>query len=301
MRKKPAGGRGKIAEFLQFFINGIISGAVYALVAIGFNIIYSTTKIVNFAQGEFLMLGGVLEFVLLKGGLPVGVSLLISVVAVGVIGALIHRVFVAHARNASELSLIIMTIGISIMLRGMVGVLLDRNAHPVKSFLPFQSVSVLGLTFSSQYLIVMAAVVVLAVFLYFYLKRTMSGKIMRGVSMNPLAARLFGIDVEMVQMGSFAISGFIGALAGAVIAPISFVQYDIGVMFGLKGFAACVVGGFGNNYGAVVGGLIIGVAESLAAGYISSSYKDLVAFVIMILVLFIKPSGIFSSKDVERV
>ncbi len=247
------------------------------------------------------MLGGVVEFVLLEHGFPIVPSLLLSMVFVAVIGAAIHKVFIANARRATELSLIIMTIGISIMIRGIVGVALDRNAHPVKAFLPFQSVTIFGLTFSSQYLIVMATTLVLAVILYFYMSSTLSGKIMRGVSMNPLAASLFGVNVSRIQMGSFAISGLVGALAGAVVAPISFVQYDMGVMFGLKGFAACVVGGFGNNYGAVIGGIVIGVAESLAAGYISSSYKDLVAFVIMILVLFIKPSGIFSSKGVERV
>ncbi len=301
MQKRQRPGSKTIAEFLQFFINGVISGSIYALVAIGFNIIYSTTRIVNFAQGEFLMLGGIIEYLLLCRHVPIGLSLLVSVISVAIIGVILHRLFIARTKNATELSLIIMTIGISITLRGIVAVAVDKNAHPVKPFLSFQSVTVGGLTFSSQYLIVIFAMLALSISLFFYMKRTLKGRIMRGVSMNALAARLFGIDVESVQMASFALSGFIGALAGAVIAPISFVQYDMGLMFGLKGFAACVVGGFGNNSGAIAGGLIIGIAESLAAGYVSSSYKDLIAFLIMILVLFIKPSGLFSSKDVERV
>ncbi len=247
------------------------------------------------------MLGGITEFLLIKHSLPIGISLLISSIFVAVVAIIIHKLFISKTKNANELSLIIMTIGISITLRGIVGIVVDKNAHPVKAFLPFPSVSVLNLTFSSQYLIVISTALLLAFVLYFYLKKTISGKIMQAVSMNSLAASLFGIDVNFVQMSSFAISGFIGALAGAIIAPISFVQYDMGLMFGLKGFAACVVGGFGNNNGAIVGGLLIGVAESLSAGYISSSYKDLIAFLIMILVLFIKPSGLFSSKDVERI
>ncbi len=269
--------------------------------AIGFNVIYSTTKIVNFAQGEFLMLGGIIEFLLLKHSLPIGISLLISSAAVALIAIIIHKLFISKTKNATELSLIIMTIGLSITIRGVVSILVDKNAHPVKPFLHFASVDLFNLVFSSQYIIVISVTLILAFFLYFYFKKTLAGKIMQAVSMNSLAARLFGIDVGFVQMGSFAISGFIGALAGAIIAPISFVQYDMGLMFGLKGFAACVVGGFGNNNGALVGGLIIGVAESLSAGYISSSYKDLIAFLIMILVLFVKPSGLFSSKDIERI
>ncbi len=279
----------------------MISGAIYALVAIGFNVIYSTTKIVNFAQGEFLMLGGIIEFLLIRQSVPIGVSLLISSIAVSFIAVLIYKIFISKTKKATELSLIIMTIGLSITIRGIVGVLVDKNAHPVKSFLSIASVNLFNLAFSSQYIIVIFVTLILAVVLYFYFKKTLFGKIMQAVSMNQLAAKLFGIDVSFVQMTSFAISGFIGALAGAIIAPISFVQYDMGIMFGLKGFAACVVGGFGNNTGAIAGGLIIGIAESLSAGYISSSYKDLIAFLIMILVLFLKPSGIFSSKDVERV
>ncbi len=194
-----------------------------------------------------------------------------------------------------------MTIGISIFLRGVVAVVLDKDAHPLTPFFNFSSVSLFGITFSSQYIIVICAVIIFVGLFYFYMNKTLPGKIMQAVSMNPLASKIFGIDVNFQQLKAFAISGFVGSLAGIIIAPISFVQYDMGVMFGLKGFAACVVGGFGNNTGALVGGLIIGIAESLSSGYISSSYKDLIAFVIMIAVLFIKPSGLFSSEDVERV
>lgn len=247
------------------------------------------------------MLGGILEFLLLKYSLPIGLSLLISTVLVALIAVVVYSLFISKTKNANDLSLIIMTIGISITLRGITGVAVDKNAHPINTFLSFSSINFFNLTFSSQYLIVIAATLILAVLLYFYLKKTLPGKIMQAVSMNSLAASLFGIDVNIVKMGSFAISGFIGALAGAVIAPISFVQYDMGIMFGLKGFAACIVGGFGNNSGAIIGGIVIGLVESLSAGYISSSYKDLMAFLIMILVLFVKPSGLFSSKDIERV
>ncbi len=286
---------------MQYIIAGVTTGAVYTLIAIGFNIIYSTTKIVNFAQGEFFMLGGIIEFFLLQASVPLYLSLIITLFSVSIIAALIYGIFIANAKSSSDLSLIIMTVGIAMILRGTVGVLADKNAHPVKDFLSFSSVSIFGASFASQYIIVIAVTIILIISLYFYFSKTFSGKIMRSVAINPLAATLFGINTKKVKLFSFAISGFIGAMAGAIIAPISFAQYDSGLMFGLKGFAAAVVGGFGNNTGALIGGLCIGIAESLSAGYVSSVYKDAAAFVIMIVILFIRPQGIFSSKDIERV
>ncbi len=255
----------------------------------------------NFAQGEFFMLGGMIEFFLLQASIPLYLSLIITFFSVSIIASFIYRVFIANAKNSSDLSLIIMTVGIAMILRGSVGVLIDKNAHPVKDFLNFPSVSMFGVSFASQYIIVIAATTILIVSLYFYFSKTFSGKIMQAVAANPLAATLFGVDTKKVKLFSFAISGFVGAMAGAIIVPISFAQYDSGLMFGLKGFAASVVGGFGNNTGALIGGLCIGIAESLSAGYVSSVYKDAVAFVIMIIILFIRPHGIFSSKDIERV
>jgi len=286
---------------LQYIIAGITIGAVYTLIAIGFNIIYSTTRIVNFAQGEFFMLGGMIEFFLLQASIPLSLSLIITCFSVSIIASFVYKIFIANAKNSSDLSLIIMTVGIAMILRGITGVLTDKNAHPVKDFLPFSSVSMFGVSFASQYIIVIAAAIILIIVLYFYFSKTFSGKIMQAVAANPLAATLFGTDTQKVKLFSFAISGFVGAMAGAIIAPISFAQYDSGLMFGLKGFAASVVGGFGNNTGALIGGLCIGIVESLSAGYVSSAYKDAAAFVIMIIILFIRPQGIFSSKDIERV
>lgn len=247
------------------------------------------------------MLGSIIEFFLLQASVPLYLSLIITLFSVSIIASFIYGVFITNAKSSSDLSLIIMTVGIAMILRGTVGVLADKNAHPVKDFLSFSSVSMFGVSFASQYIIVIAVTIALIVSLYFYFSKTFSGKIMRSVAINPLAATLFGRNTEKVKLFSFAISGFVGAAAGAIIAPISFAQYDSGLMFGLKGFAAAVVGGFGNNTGALIGGLCIGIAESLSAGYLSSVYKDAAAFIIMIVILFIRPQGIFSSKDIERV
>ncbi|AEA33976.1 branched-chain amino acid ABC transporter permease [Hippea maritima] len=287
--------------FIQYTINGIITGLIYALVAIGFNIIYSSVRIVNFAQGEFIMLGGVVEFYLLGLGWPVFLSLLVSSVFVGVVGILVYFIFIKNTKRPTELSLIILTIGISVLIRGVTMVIFGKNAYPVGNFLSFESINLANLTFSSQYLVVFFVVVFLVGILFWFFSKTLTGKLFLASSLNPLACRLFGVNVSNLSAMSFFISGLVGAIGGAVIAPISFVKYDMGLMFGLKGFAASVVGGFGNNIGAVVGGLVIGISESLAAGYVSSSYKDMVAFVVMIAVLFIAPEGIFGSKDVERV
>ena len=291
----------KIEAFLQYTINGIITGLIYSLVALGFNIIYSTTKIVNFAQGEFVMLGAMLQFYFLTLHIPIILGFTLSAIIVGVVGYTIHTVFIRGAKKPDELALIVLTIGIAMILRGASMLLFGKNAHAVKQFLPFDSITIFGLTFSSQYIVVFAGTVIFATLLFIFFNKTNSGKVMMASSNNPLACRLFGIDVEQVQALSFLISGMLGAIGGSIIAPISFAKYNMGLIMGLKGFSASVVGGFGNNVGAIAGGLIIGVSESLAAGYISSSYKDIVAFLIMILVLFIKPSGIFGAKDIERV
>lgn len=248
-----------------------------------------------------MMLGGILQFYFMSIHIPLVTSLFLVSLIVGFLGYLIHLIFVKHTKNPTELSLIILTIGLAMIIRGIAMLAFGKNAHSVSQFLPFESVTVFGLTFSSQYLVVLFGAIILAGFLFYLLSMTNFGKVMLAASQNPLACSIFGIDVEMVKSVSFFLSGLLGAVGGSIIAPISFAKYNMGLIMGLKGFSASVVGGFGNNIGAIVGGLIIGISESLTAGYISSSYKDAVAFFIMILVLFVKPSGIYGSKDVERV
>ena len=247
------------------------------------------------------MLGGMLQFYFMSIHVPLVVSLFLVSLIVGILGYIIHFVFVKNTKNPTELSLIILTIGLAMIIRGTAMLIFGKNAHSVSQFLPFDSVTVFGLTFSSQYLVVFIGALILAGLLFYLLNLTDFGKVMLAASQNPLACSIFGIDVESIKSASFFLSGLLGAIGGSIIAPISFAKYNIGLIMGLKGFSASVVGGFGNNIGAIAGGLIIGISESLAAGYISSSYKDAVAFFIMILVLFVKPSGIFGSKDVERV
>ncbi len=247
------------------------------------------------------MLGGMLQFYFMSIHVPLVASLFLVSLIVGLLGYIIHFVFIKNTKNPTELSLIILTIGLAMVIRGTAMLIFGKNAHSVGQFLPFESVTIFGLTFSSQYLVVLVGALILAGLLFYVLNLTNFGKVMLAASQNPLACSIFGIDVEMVKSVSFFLSGFLGAVGGSIIAPISFAKYNIGLIMGLKGFSASVVGGFGNNVGAIVGGLIIGISESLSAGYISSSYKDAVTFFIMILVLFIKPSGIFGSKDVERV
>nr|WP_272943628.1 branched-chain amino acid ABC transporter permease [Hippea alviniae] len=279
----------------------MITGLIYSLVAIGFNIIYASTKIVNFAQGEFVMLGAMLEFYLLSIHIPIVISFLISILSVGILGYLIFSIFIKNTKSKNELTLIILTIGIAMTIRGTSMITFGKNAHPVRQFLPFESITVLGLSFSSQYLIIIFTTLILATLLFLFFSKTLQGKIAIAISENRVACEVFGIDSSKIQALSFFVSGVIGAIGGSIMAPILFAKYDMGLSIGLKGFAASVVGGFGNNIGALLGGLLIGVAESLSSGYISSSYRDIVAFSIMILTLFLMPQGLLGSKDVERV
>ncbi len=247
------------------------------------------------------MLGAMLEFYFLSIHIPIALSFLISILSVGILGYLVFFIFIKNTKSESELSLIILTIGISMIIRGLSMITFGKNAHPVEQFLPFESITVLGLSFSSQYLIVIFTTIILGVLLFMFFSKTLYGKVAIAISENRTACEVFGIDSLKVQALSFFVSGIIGAIGGAIMAPIMFAKYDMGLSIGLKGFAASVVGGFGNNIGAILGGLLIGIAESLSSGYISSSYRDIVAFSIMILTLFIMPQGLLGSKDIERV
>lgn len=205
------------------------------------------------------------------------------------------------ARNATVTTLIIITIGASIFLRGIVQVLWGKDIHSLPAFSGETPLNVAGATLMPQSLWVMGIAAVTIVALWWFFNRTLQGKAMLATSYNRLAAQLVGIGVKKVLLVSFALSGMLGAIGGIVVAPITFTSYEAGIMLGLKGFSAAVLGGLGNGLGAVVGGMIVGVAEALGAGYVSSAYKDAIAFIIILLVLFFLPNGLFGKRGTDRV
>ena len=290
-----------MAEFLQFLFSGITVGAIYALVGLGFSIIYNASHVINFAQGEFVMLGGMGTVSLMLAGLPMYVAIPLAVCLVVAVGLLLEKFAVEPARNAGVITLIIITIGASILIRGVVEVVLGKDYHRLPPFTGETPIIIGGAVLQPQGLWVIGALVVVVAVLRWFFEHTRLGKAILATSYNPLAAQLVGIDVRTILLVSFGLSAALGALAGILTAPITLTKYDVGIMLGLKGFAAAILGGLGSSYGAVAGGLALGIIEAMSAGYISSAYKDAVAFVIILGVLFFMPSGLFGTKRTERV
>jgi branched-chain amino acid transport system permease protein len=285
---------------IQAIITGISEGSIYALVALGFNIIYNSTGIINFTQGEFVILGGILtSFFVAKFSLPLIVAFPIAILIVVALAIVFERVAIYPIRNASVLTLVIITIGGAILIRGLTMIFMGKNAFFLKPFIEGNPVNILGAGLQTQTIWIIGASLVLSLLLLLFFKYTITGKAMQACSFNPEAASLAGIHVQRMVMLSFAISAFIGAAGGAVLIPLHPMMYDHGAVLGLKGFAAAVLGGLGRGGGAVIGGLFIGLSENFAKSY-STEYKDAIAILILLLVLFIKPSGILGKAAEER-
>ena len=290
-----------LAEFLQFLFSGITVGATYALAALGFTLIYNASNVINFAQGEFIMLGGMLAVLFAQAGLPMPVVLLLAIAIPAVVGVVMEKVAIEPIKGAETVSLIIVTIGAALVIRGLIQVWLGKGTHSLPAFSGDAPLQILGATLLPQSLWVLGVTAVVVAGLWYFFNRTLTGKAMLATSVNRTAAELVGINTNWVLFMSFAMAAGLGALGGILITPITMTSYDVGIMLGLKGFVAVVVGGLGNGLGAVVGGLLVGVLEAMGAGYISSAYKDAMPFVLILLVLFFMPRGLFGGKSTDRV
>lgn len=290
-----------LAEFLQFLFSGITVGATYALAALGFTLIYNASHVINFAQGEFIMLGGMLAVFFAQMGLPLPAVLLLAILVPAIVGVLVEKLAIEPVKGAETVTLIIITIGASLVIRGLIQVWLGKNTFSLPAFSGDEPIHVLGATLLPQSLWVLGITALVVVALWYFFNRTLQGKAMLATSVNRLAAELVGINTSWVLFMSFAMSAALGALGGILITPITMTSYDVGIMLGLKGFVAAVVGGLGNGLGAVVGGLLVGILEAMGAGYISSAYKDAIPFVLILLILFFMPRGLFGGKSTDRV
>ncbi len=288
-------------EFLQFLFSGLMIGSIYALVALGFTLIYNASDVINFAQGEFVMIGGMVTFFAVAAGIPLPFAALLALAVAVVVGIALHRLAIEPAKGASPVTLIIITIGASIFLRGVAAVVFDKNFHSYPAFAGSDPIRIGGATILPQSVIVLAGTLAIVVALWAIMSKTMIGKAMIATAANRLAARLVGINTAAIVGVSFILSAAIGAIGGILVTPISLTNYDVGTLLALKGFAAAMLGGMGHPFGAVVGGLIVGLLETFGAGYISSSYKDAIAFLVILGVLFVMPQGLFGRAGVERV
>ena len=293
---------------LQFFCTGLTIGSIYALIALGFTIIFNASGIVNFAQGEFVMLGALVAVTLVGDTAAplawymVPAAVILSTLLVAGFAGLLQLVFIRPLTGRPVLTAIILTIGASIAIHGVAMLVWGKDALPLpplpgppvlavgSAVVPFQSVWVLGVSL----------VAMLALRLFF--DRTLIGRAMRANAANREGALLVGINPQRIVLLSFILSGALGAGAGALIAPSTLATYDMGTMLGLKGFAAAILGGLGSSPGAILGGLLLGLLESFGAGFLPtglSGYKDAVAFVVVLLVLFLRPSGLLGSRKVK--
>jgi len=286
-------------QFFQFLISGITIGSIYALTAIGFTIIYNCTQVVNFAQGEFLMLGAMLVAILVADGVPLVIACIIAVACVTIVGCLVGATLLRPLRTGSTLSMIIITVGASILIRGIVMLRPDKEAMRVPGFTGEGSLSVAGASFPVQSLWVLGTAAVMVVLLWAFYRFTLLGRAMRASACCKEGARLVGININRMTILSFAIGAAVGAVSGIVVAPITFAQYDMGVMLGVKGFCAAIIGGMGNFTGGIIAGILLGLLESMGAGFVSSAYKDAIAFVILLLILFARPQGVFGGSKQE--
>jgi branched-chain amino acid transport system permease protein len=286
------------SQLVQYLFSGLTVGSIYALVALGFTMIYNATGIINLAQGEFVMLGGlVMVFLTMVLKIPIVIGLVLTVLTVTVVGALFERLAIHPLKNASLITLIMITLAGSILFRGIAMCLWGKDPYALPPFSGSQPVKFLGATIQPQIFWILGITLLALGGIGFFFNRTLMGKAMTACAFNPLAARLVGINVRKMVLLSFGLSAATGAIAGAIITPITLMEYDRGPLLALKGFAAAVLGGLGSGPGAVIAGFIIGVLESLGVGLISSGYKDAIALLVLLVILWVRPSGIFGSAE----
>lgn len=287
---------GSESLILQYLLSGITKGSIYAVVAIGFNLIFSATGILNFAQGEFLMLGGMLA-VTFSHYMPLPVAIAAAVIVVAMIGCLLELTLFRRLRGHSVLHMMIITIGLSIVMQEVALHVWDEKVRSLPYFTgnEISSVSMFGAAVSPQVLWVLGTVAVAVALLHGFLRYTLTGRAMRACSSNPEAALLVGINTRNMRTLSFGLSAALGALAGCVISPITMTHYEMGAPLAIKGFAAAILGGLGNPMAAVAGGLLIGILEALSVSKLPAAFNDVSAFVVLLLLLLARPHGLFGS------
>ena len=300
-------------NYVQLILDGLRAGSIYALMAMGFVVVYSVTGIINFAQGEFVMLGAMICLSVDAMNLPLSPALkMIAAIAAGVllttgIGILMERLTIYPARRSGAVTLIIITIGVTITLRAAALLIWGADPHVLPAFTTLALEDRIfrfgGVMIQAQSLWIWATLVVILILLYVFLQRTLIGKALRACAVNRRAAQLMGINPSRMSMLAFALAAALGAVGGIVLGPVTRPIYDMGVTLGLRGFVAAIIGGLVSVPGVVVGGLLLGVVENLAAGVTDPAFKSVVSFIILIAILLLRPQGILGGgeKSTEEV
>ena len=287
-----------LAQAIQYIISGMTSGSIYAMVGLCWSIVFLVTGILNFSTGEFVMLGGMFTWLLVESGLGLAPAVFLAVLATVLVGMILERLVIRPVRFPSETTFMVITIASASILKGIILITCGSETHAIEPLIPARQFSVLGAVVTSETLLVLAVLALIAVGLSLFLNRTLLGKALRATAINPNGASLVGIRIRSLIVFCFALAGGLGAIAGVVIAPITFTGYNIGLMTGMKGLVAAIVGGW-TMTGTVLAGLGLGLIEGLFGGFVSAGWKDAIALFIMILFLLYR--AIFSPQGVKKV
>ena len=300
-----------MTEFLQQLVNGITQGSVYALIALGYTMVYGILRLINFAHGDVYMLGAFFGFYLARltgagrdpNPLMAAGVLLLAMVGCGAVGFVIERFAYKPVRRSSRLAALITAIGVSLLLENGGMLLFGADPKFFPQIIPASNVSLgMGVTVSNQQLIILVVSVALMLGLRFIVLNTRAGKAMRAVSYSHTAAALMGISVDRIITFTFVLGSMLAAAAGVLVAlKDPKIEPYMGIMPGLKAFVAAVLGGIGNIPGAVLGGLVMGIAEVMVVGYLSPTWRDAIAFVLLIVILLVRPSGLLGTPPAEKV
>ena len=289
-------------QFFMQFINGLNIGSIYALIALGYTMVYGIAKLINFAHGDVIMVGAYISFISMKFGLPWWLAVIISIVACAILGVLMEKVAYKPLRKASRISLLITAIGISYLLQNAFQLIFGANPQPYHAFITLPALNLGGISIQANYYITFSVSVVLMILLTLFVNKTTMGKAMRAVSEDEGAAKLMGINVDTTISLTFAIGCALAAIAGILYANCyPMINPTLGSLPGIKAFIAAVLGGIGSIPGAVIGAFILGMVEAMTKAYISSQLTDTIVFAILILMLVFKPAGILGKNVKEKV
>lgn len=289
-------------QFFMQFINGLNIGSIYALIALGYTMVYGIAKLINFAHGDVIMVGAYISFISMKFGLPWWLAVIISIVACAILGVVMEKIAYKPLRNASRISLLITAIGISYLLQNLFQLIFGANPQPYHAFITLPALNLGGISIQANYYITFSVSVVLMILLTLFVNKTTMGKAMRAVSEDEGAAKLMGINVDTTISLTFAIGCALAAIAGILYANCyPMINPTLGSLPGIKAFIAAVLGGIGSIPGAVIGAFILGMVEAMTKAYISSQLTDTIVFAILILMLVFKPAGILGKNVKEKV
>ncbi|MCW5753003.1 MAG: branched-chain amino acid ABC transporter permease [Alphaproteobacteria bacterium] len=287
--------------FLQLLINGLALGCIYGLVALGFVLVYKATEIVNFAQGDLLMLGAFMAFTFIATlGLDYWIGLVAAALVLGLFGVVVDRVVLRYIIGQPQFAMIMLTIGLGFLFRSFASMTWGPDDHSLPTPFTSKVVNVGGAIVSLEYVSIIVGTLLLCAVLYTFFRYTKLGIAMQAASQNQLAAYYMGIPVKLIFSLIWGISAMVATVAGVLLAPVSLIQVNMGLI-GLKAFAAAVLGGFGSIPGALVGGAIIGVIEVFSGVYLEEGFKDVAAFVVLLTVLVVRPQGLFGQLGRKKV